>query len=982
MHRRLLHRPITVLMLFLGMCLFGGLAITRMPVQLLPSMELPRLTVITGYGGAAPEEMEELITRPMEEAIGAVNGVTGMESRSLEGLSIISARFSWDTDMKMSLVEAREKADLVRGSLPDDADRPLVIPFDPGDEPVLTYAVTDDGTYGYNLRYHLDKEIRRSLERIDGVASVELIGGHRREISVECHRHRLKAQHLSLMGVYESIAAENVSFPAGLIREGVQELRLRASGEFLSVEEMRQVPVGFPESGPPVLLGQVADVRDSYARQKSRAWYNGISAVVMMIRREPGRNILALSKEVKRWIGDNQDYHFHLVSDRSESIDEAVQGLLQAGLLGILAAFMVLRIFLGSWRQASVIATALPVGILGTFGAMYLAGMTLNTMSLGGLALGVGMMVDAGIVVLESLDADTGSPDAIAASTIAITPPLVASLLTTVVVFLPVLFLPGLSKALFGEMALSISFSLFFSLLSSVLLVPVLVQMLPARKGGAPLGLQWINRRYTRLLLYIHERRRPFLAFILLLIILSVGGIFLLPRRVLPAINRGEYLVRIDFSAGTPLDESDERRKVAESMMPQGTEVLAITGADPADSVSEKLIAAGSHTLRFRLNNRALAKSENAVDEIARHLPLPPHSSIEITRPKDPLMALLGYEGKAFLECYGNTSEERSRITEEMMLRLKKADLSLPVPVGAKKAPELRVVLDRTRAALSGIHVEEVATEARVALHGIEATRYRDGDDEVPVRVSLRGLRGGDEEITDVAIAAGNGAMVPLGSLATIEEAMVPLLLYRRNRRGVDSFHIAAADMTPVRTALGDMVSENMIGFHDSSIEVRRMIGEMSWALAAGVLLIYMVLASQFQSFRLPLRIMGSIPLVLPGAVLALLLSGESLNMQSVTGLIMLSGLVVNNAIILMDRIEQDLRVDDLFNSVKDAAISRIRPVIMTVLTTMSALLPLAFGVGAGGDLQRSMALTVIGGLLVSTAGTLLFIPLFYLRER
>ncbi len=1022
MIEQLIRRRVTTAMIYLGICLLGVISLGRLPVQLLPSIEFPKLTVITPYENALPSEIETLVTRHVEEAVSAVNGVVSVQSESLEGISLVTASFQWGTNMDLALVETKEKVDLARGQLPQDAELSMVVKFDPRAEPVMIYSIVNKNGDFRQVRRRIEREIIPYLERVEGVALVEAGGGYRRQINIDLDVAKIYSHSLSLAEVMERVAAENQSFPAGYIERGTVEYLVRAVGEFKSLDDIRGVAVGRNEAGVPVYLRQVGTVTDSFRDRKSLVRSDGGEAVALYIRKEPGKNTVETCRRIEEEfirIRDKyrNDFEIRPVYDQSEFIKNSVDNVFSEAVIGGLIAFLVLYVFLGELRAPVIIATAIPVSILGTFGLMYFRGISLNTMSLGGLALAIGMMTDSGIVVLESINLKRNEKNTkwkdpirpVIDGTNEVMLANIASNVASVVVFLPIVFLNGLSGALFGELALTITFTQIFSTVGSVTLIPMLATVnvpIPERLKKFLSGGSHIQKRihdtadrimhrteelYVRVIEASLSKKKHVLYGGVAVMALGLALFPLVRAELMPRVDPGEFTVDLTLPQGTTLEETAALSARVEGYFRTRSYVRAVfarIGSDPEESVTERTSGRRANSVLVKV---LLSKGHRPrVDEIIRRfrkdVPFGDRVTADVILKESVIESVVARRRKpVHLEVYGSEFSMLKSVGDAV----KRAIGTVPGATNASSLfdrgdPELKIEIDRNRLASLGVPVFHLAATIKAALHGEVVTRFRDRDEEIDMRVRLRKAdRDGRESLCRIMVKSESGAVVPVSQFAAVTEGTGTGRIIRSEQSRVN---VVTADVTGddsgvingVRAAVSRLrlpegYEVRLIGELDEAVKV---LGEMRFALILAIVLIYMVLAAQFQSFTSPLIVMLSIPVASLGVSGALLLSGKSLNINSGIGIVLVAGIVVNNAIVLFDYIMLELgRGLSVRDSIVSAGRRRLKPILMTTLVSVCALLPVAVGIGEGTELQQPMAITVLGGITVSTFLTLVFIP-------
>jgi len=1016
-----IHHRIATIMIFLAVCLAGVLSLRRLPVELLPNVGLPCLTVITPFDNASPEDVEQLITRHIEEAVSSTSGVDGLSSESMEGLSLVTARFRWGTDMDMALIETKEKADLARSQIPQDAGKSIVFKYDHGARPVMfVTAIADNGDFP-GLRRRVEREIVPLLERMPGVAAVDVMGGSKRQININLDRGKLYAHSISLDEVIKGIGESNYSFPSGFIEKSGKEYLVRTIGEFRQPGQIAEAVAGRNEAGVPVLIRDLGSVEDGYRDRKCIIRHNGRDAVGIFIRKEPGANTIDVCNGVRAKLAEiesnlNGEFSLTVVDDSSVFIRKAVGTVVNAAVTGSFIVFAVLAFFLKSLRFPLIILTSLPVSVLGTFSLMYFQGLSINTMSLGGLALGVGMMVDAGIVVLESIAREErlrpGQPAASAlAGTRTVILPVAASIFTTIIVFLPLVYTGGLSGILFGELALTVSFSLICSLACSVMLFPMLAASCPlpsmehsvifARRvhqyryqliRAADRFIISLHSGYTRVITFASLRPRRVLAVGFAAFLIGNSILFFIDRELFPAVDTGEFTAEVELPRGTSLDESSRFSAAMENLFmtdPGMRQVYAKIGSDPEDAITERASGRGVNSVFIHgfLKNHGTA---SFIEMLRNRFPVSDNVRVVYSN-RDSI------QGALFDSAPGDLTVEAAGRDHEVLMKIGNAVMSLmrgrQAFTSARSSldtgrPELRVLIDRNAMGSLGLTVEDIVLTVRAAITGEIATRYREHDEEIDVRVRLRASDRADRgSLNLLYVKNADGETLPLGKIATVHERTGPVSIRRENQQRVNliTAHIKGNHSREIRRFDRALSMLSIpAGYELKTVglknDIGRAMGDMVFSFLLALLLVYMLLSSQFQSLKTPLIIMLSVPVSFLGASAALVVSGATLNINSGIGFVMLAGIVVNNGIMLFDGIERArARGLQVTESVGTACRERLVPILMTTLTTIFALLPLALGLGEGAELQRPLALTVIGGMTVSTALTMVLLPTAYL---
>jgi len=1016
-----IRRRISTSMVFAGLCLIGVISASRLPVELLPDIELPRLTVITPFENAAPSEVEKLVTARIEEAVTGVGGVAAVSSESIEGLSIVKMAFQWGTDMDMALIETKEKADLAKGELPEDTGQSIVVKYDPADDPVMIYSVMLKNGESRNIRRRVEKEIVPFIERINGVSLVDLLGGDRREIHVDIDNARLFAHNLSLADVAQRIDLSNYNYPAGSLVKGDMEYQVRTVGEFRNLEDIRNVIAGYNENGVPVYLKDISVIEDTFRERKSIVRFNGRESVALLVHKEPGKNTIDTCNSVKSVIDEissknRDDFNIMCVYDQSVFIQKSIDNVTWGAILGGIISFLILYLFLKRFGPPVIICATIPVSVLGTFILMDVFGISINTMSLGGLAIGIGMIVDAGTVVLESIymhreqDKTLSGVDSAVRGAVDVAIPVIVSVLSSVIVFMPIVFLSGLAGALFRDLALTVSFSLFISLFAAITLIPMLstieiqlphiiknVNLLPS--GFNPVA---ITEKAMDNLTVIYEKAIRFSLKNRKLIIgfgtgsFILGIVLFLPVRteIMPRVDPGEFSIEVEMPGGTTLSQTESLCSSIETTLSNIDSidyVFTKVGCDPDDTISERISghSAGYGIIRIFLKHSGGVKTADIIEDVKNSISTGDGVQVLFKLREDIVASLFSTGGKNLnIEIEGNDILTLKEAGNKMKSIVKTYEgVKNTSTLFDRLTPELRLNIDRTAASSFGMSIADIASSVAMAVKGEISSRLSENDDEIDIRIRLgRQDRSDREAIARIPVMSPSGQAVPVGRIAEIVPATGSVKIVRKEQSRIN---IVSADIVSgfddVIESINSRLDEARINesvtlkIADAREEIHNAMYSMEFALILAVIFIYMLLAAQFQSLVNPLIVMLSIPVTLLGISFAMLVSGVSLNINSGIGIIMLSGNVVNSAIMLFDCIENNIEEGmNIEDALVYAGKERLKPIIITVLTTIVALIPIAIGIGQGSEIQKPLAVTVIGGLSVSTVLTLLFIPSVY----
>jgi len=1002
-------RPVFTVMVTLIVVVLGSVSLTRIPLDLMPDVTYPVISISTTYENAGPEEVEELITRPIERALAAVPGVEEVTSTSSEGSSSVRVSFTWGTDLNEASNDIRDRLDRIIRVLPDEADRPMLRKFDLAAVPILIMGASSrlDPVL---LRRIIEDEVAYRVERVPGVASLNVWGGLSREIRVELHPAQVKALGIPMDRIVAAIRAANITLPAGTVELGNHEITIRTPGQFVDLDELRDTVITIRDDVP-VRLRDVAQVEDLWERVRRIVRVNGEPGIMVAVNKQSDANTVEVARRVLREVERiNEDLPYLTLTpivDNSEYIQRSVSNVGTTAMYGGLFAVLVLLFFLRNIRSTAIIATAIPVSIIGTFSLIYFAGFTLNIMTLGGLALGIGMLVDNSIVVLENIFRmrERGEPRMGAAlkGSAEVNAAIIASTLTTLVVFLPMVFIRGMAGIMFQQLAFVVAFALIVSLLVALTLVPMLCsRFLRVRRGDErsnrlfDFSERWfsgLETGYQRLLHVALSHRFLVLAATVLLFAASLAMLPRVGQELMPTADEGEVRVNVEMEVGTRLEIMDRLFRRVEAItraeVPETRNMIANFGGGTWRG-------GGTHTGMLRLSLVPLRERSRSSDEVADalrdHLSGLPGATIRV-RSASGMMFMRGMGGgeeRLQIDIRGydfDTADALAARVREAVERVEGVtDALLSREAGA---PERIMHVERLRAADLGLSVSQVASALQTILGGTRAGYYREIGQEVPIRVRIRDSEQMEvENLLDLALVNASGDSVALRNILTVTERRGPVQIQRKDQERIIqvSANIEGRDMgsiiAEIRENLRDIpVPEGFaITFGGDYEEQQDSFRELLLGLILALLLVYMVMACLYESLRGPLVVMFSIPLAAIGVIWMLYLTGTTFNIQSFVGCIMLAGIVVNNAILLVDHMNLLRRRDgmELRQAIEEAGRRRLRPILMTALTTMCALIPMALGLGEGGEAQAPLARAVIGGLASSSLITLLVVPVMY----
>jgi HAE1 family hydrophobic/amphiphilic exporter-1 len=1002
-------RPVTVFMVTLIAILLGTISFIRLPIDLMPDIVYPTISVRAEYPGVAPEEMETLVARPLEEALSSTPGVEEISSTAREGEAFVRVAFVQGTNLDEAANEMRSRLDRRRSALPEDMEPPVMYKFDVTQFPIMFLTVAVENMDAKSLRHFAEKQVQYRMERVPGVAQVAIRGGLRREIHVDLDAAKLRSLDLSVGDVVNVVGRENLNRPVGPVQEGKFEVLLRSQGEYRNLDEIRNLVVS-TRNGVPVRLREIAAVEDSHEDITRMTSVNGVPAVRLFIYKQSGANTVQVSdavwEEARRIEKDHPGIRISATSDSAEFIRAAINNVKDSAIQGAALALLVLLVFLRSFSSMSIIGIAIPVSIVSTFALMYFNGITLNTISFGGLALGVGMLVDNAIVVLENIfrrreagenllqAAKNGSNEVAGAIT--------ASTLTTLAVFVPVVFTSGMSSVTFRQLAVVVSFSLLCSLAVALTVVPVLcsrylrrsekkrrIPVVTAVADWAGRAQERLNDQYGRVIQWAINHAAVTGATAAALLVASLFLVPLIGVELTPEADEGEVRVDLQLEPGTRVAITDgvmqEKVRVIQRNVPEARTIMVESGDDGAENVGEIRIQLVPQAERDR-------SAREVADALRPLLATDPGMIIRTRVNTGFFNRMMGSSGgdRLVVEIRGHdlgTLEQLARqVRNEMQAIPGVAEAQINRQPGT---PEVVLRVDRIKAATLGLNVSDVAEAMETTIGGRRASMFRQGGDEYAILVRLKEQdRLNLAQVANVPLVTVNGQTVPVGSIARMTRQEGPVEIQRQDQERIITVSgtLANRDLGAVIADLDERLrqipkpDEYRFEFGGEYEEQQEAFWELTIAAILAICLVYMVMAAQFESLRDPFIILFSVPLAAVGVIFTLVLTNTTFNMQGFLGVIMLAGIVVNNAIILVDYANQ-LRRNEGY-SVREALITagsrRLRPVLMTTATTVLGLVPMALGIGEGSELQKPMARVVIGGLLSSTLITLVLIPVIY----
>ncbi|MDY8022639.1 efflux RND transporter permease subunit [Paenibacillus polymyxa] len=1007
-----IRRPVTVFMLIVTLLIGGGIFALRLPVEQMPDMKLPIAMVVTSIPNSTPTEVEELVTKPIEKGLSAIQDVDTVTSNSSEGASMVMIQFNWGVDLDQATLDMRDKLDSVRGSLPKSANAPRVLKLDINSTPVITLAFTGDQDVN-QLKSIAEDVIEPHLERISGVASVGLTGGQERLIRITVDQAKLQSYGITLDQINQALAANNVSGSAGSVDRGNTEIQIRVEGEYQAVSEMGETPIAVGKGS--VKLKDIATIEDSLEDVTTISTYNGKPSINISLTKATGGNTLSIANSVK----ENLDAirkdlpagtQLDLVTDSSVMISDSVHSVLEHAVLGLIIAAIVLLLFLNSARSTIIATIVIPISFVATFMMMYFTGQTINIISLSGLLLGLGSFVDFAVVIIENIFRQRHEGKSMLQGAIdgskQVGNAVMASALAQIVVFLPIVFVDGLAGVLFKPLALTVIFSHIAALLISLMIVPMLSsRWLPTvpdesiyssgtYKGVNPIiwfniGFEKLRGIYRHILKWGINHRKSVLIITLLMFVAAATLVPMVKMEFIPESDQGEFSVSVTMPNGTKLEET---QKVTEGIekeilkIPELDKMIVNIGSGGGATGVSGSTSANAADISVKLKDERERPTNTVVSALRQKFVNIPDAEIIVKASSG-----LSSGSAVNINLKGDNMEVLRELSDKFVAEVK----NIPGAVNVKSTlnatrEEFEITVNRELASRYGLSASQILSAVNTSFNGSVATSYRTGEDQIDVKISLPNEYRHDlAYLQTLRITTAQGIDVPLSSVASIDKREVPDTITRENQTRQVQITADLDGTGDVRT-VNQKVEALLKNAHfpdgysadtggGQNEQMMESFTNLAVAILLSVVLIYMVMAGQFESLLTPFVIMFSVPPTLIGVLIGLVVTGSSLSVSALTGYIMLVGLVVNNAIVMIDFIIQ-LRKEgqDRDEAIVHGASERLRPILMTTLATVLALLPMAFATGSGNESQAPMAVVVVFGLSFAAVITLILVPVVY----
>lgn len=996
------HHVMTIL-LYILVVVFGFYSFQNLPLALMPSMEVPAAVVYATYPGAGPEDIEQQVTKKLEGAVAGLSGLDTLQSTSSENMAMLVIRFTNDTDMDQAMTDLRDKVAQVKSQLPDDASDPTVMSIDIDSMPVVSVALR--GNDLASLQSIAEDEIQPALERLDGVASVDISGGYEQEIAVHTDASRLKGYNLTISSIGQQLGADNIAIPGGDLDNGSQTLAVRTDGEYSSIDDVKNALISLPAGGT-VRLSQIADVSMQPKDQDAISKVDGEECIILSVNKQSGSNTVQIAElakaEFDSLLKSNDSLQWNIVMDQSDYINMTVDNAIQNIWMGVLFAAIVLFLFLRDFGATMAVTIAMPCCILFTFLIMNVLGITLNMMSLGGITLGVGMIVDNSIVVLENiftyradgydrLEACTkGTGEVIGA--------VIASTLTTVAVFLPIALSGGMAGMMFKEFCITIVALLLSSLIISITLVPLLCYFLlggtkqqsikPQGSGATPITEKPLSRAYRSSLNFLITHRWAGVALTVVICIVSVLSVSQAGMELIPEMDEGEVSVTVSMPNGSTMEDTaaieDRIAAIAVDTIPELEQIYYSTGSSTS-------IMSSSSGASVTISLVDLDQRDRSSADIAKQLrhDLQDIAGCELTVSTSSTMSM-STDSDISVELTGDDYDQLAETADDLANQISALPDAINVESSAgEQTPRVAVKINRENASRFGLNAATIGGLVRGELTGSTATTLRMNGEEYDVTVA------GDEDVAtsldalrSMQIPTMTGGTVPLSMVADVYTELSPQSIVRKNQKETVTItgESESGDSNAIKAAVDDIVAKYElpdgveVGEGDTAAsQIAETTGTLMLALAVAILLVYFILATQFNSFSLPIAIMLILPIGLLGSMILLWPTGNHVSMVALLGVIILAGTVVNSSIVLIDyTLQRRQRGEDKNTAILNACPRRVRPVLMTAMTTILGLVPMVCSSGEGSEMMKPMGVVMMTGMVISTIATLFITPVYY----
>ncbi len=1007
-------KPVTTMLIFVAVVIMGLFSLNNLPIDLMPKIETNTIMVLTTYEGASASDIETNVTRPLENSLNTVANLKKLTSQSQENRSIITLEFDYGLDLDALTNDVRDKLDMVSSYLPDGTTNPIIFKFSTDMIPVVMLSATANQSLPALYKI-LDDNVANPLARIPGVGSVSITGAPEREVQVYVDPVKLEAYNLTVESLAQFIRLENINTPSGSMDVGNQTYSLRVQGEFKSPDELKDLVVGNYQ-GRKVFLSEVATVHDGLQEKVQESYTNGVQGATIVVQKQSGSNTVEIAEDILKVLPDIKknlpsDVKIEMIFDTSENIKLTINGLVETVMYAFVFVMLVVLLFLGRWRATIIIIITIPISLIAAFIYLSATDGSLNIISLSSLSVAIGMVVDDAIVVLENITkhiekgARPKSAAVHATNEVAIS--VIASTLTLLAVFFPLTMISGMAGVMFAQLGWMVTIIMIVSTISALTLTPMLSsQMLRLNPkkgkvfstvyGPVEKSLNWLDNKYQWILNWSVRHRKTVVILSILFFIGSLIPAGFIGTEFIPAQDNSRAAITIELPVGTKSDISKElAMKLYEDWKVEYPEIDMLNfnvGQAASSNVWGSLQNNGSNIITMNFRLVPISERNRTLFEICDSVRIDLENTPEIKKSNVLVgggMNMMGGQSTLDLEVYGYDFNETDQLSKELSDKMKKVPGLVNVVISrGDYEPEYQVEFDREKLAMHGLNISTASNFLRNRINGLTASLYREDGEEYAIKVQYSPeYRESIEDIENILIYNSQGKPVRIREVGTVVEAYTPPTIERKNRQRLVTISSTVSGTTIDKAvgALKSIVDEtnipngNFVEIGGSYLDQQESFGDLGILLLLIVLLVYIVMASQFESFSYPVIIMLSVPFAISGVILAFVVSGSTLNIMSFVGIIMLVGIVVKNGIVLVDYINLNRgRGIGVIQSVVRGGKSRLRPVLMTTLTTILGMMPLALTKSEGSEMWKPMAITVIGGLTVSTLFTLIIVPTFY----
>jgi len=1008
-------KPITTILIFVAMMVIGVYSLTQLPIDLYPEMELPFLSVYTTYSGASASDIETNVTRPLENALSSVSKLKEITSRSSDNMSVIFMEFEYGSNLDEASNDVRSNLSFVQNYLPEDADDPVILKFNSSMMPIIFYAITAKESYA-GLEKILDQKVVNPLNRIDGVGSVGLSGVPGRKIYVDVDPRKMEAYHLTIEQIGNILGAENMNMPAGYIEMGKTDYPLRIQGEFTESDAIKNIVVG-SQNGNNIYLRDIAVVRDTIRESRFVEKINGDKGMTLFVQKISGGNTVKVCREVAEELKVLQkdlpsDIKIEKIFDSSDFIKGSINNLTETLMYAGIFVVLVVLFFLGRWRATFIIILTIPISLIAAFIYLFVTGNSINIISLSSLSIAIGMVVDDAIVVLENITKhiERGSTPREAAiyATNEVWLAVIVTTLTVVAVFLPLTFVTGLTGVLFKQLGMIVSITIVVSVLAAITLTPTLsalmLKLRPVKEnaslftwdGSVRKLLNGLDDFYVRTLRWALHHKKVVLSLAVVVFVLSMFLFTFIGAEFIPTYDESTCTANVELQTGTRYEQSlmvaDRIDSIVNAKIPEVKLISTSTGSDDAGGFASLFSSGGTHKISFTFQLVPIKERKRSSEEVAESIrqvlaPMPEIINYSVAATSDDGSMMGG--STVDIEVYGYDFTQTNKVAEELKQRVSSIKGAKDITVSRSKSkPELQIKFDNEKLLRYGLTTAQAATMVKNRMDGLTATRLRQFGDEYDVVVRYnKAARNTLTEVENIGIATPAGQTIRLSEIATVNESWSPPNIERKRKE-----RVVTVSITPYKRAMGDiandvqkeidkiaMPSGVLVQISGAYKDMQESFVDIFMLMMVSLVLVYLIMASQFESLKMPVIIMFSIPFAFSGVAIALFLTNTKLSVIAAIGAVMLIGIVVKNAIVLVDFINlvRDRGVE-LYEAVVISGRSRLRPVLMTSATTILGMLPLAMSSGEGAEIWSPMGIAVIGGLVFSTMVTLVIVPVAY----